>query len=476
MPAHEGSGANVREGLPIAPSMGPALAAASIDRRIASVDGRVLLVSAISVGIALAAGLVARILTKLIGLITNLAFYGRASTSFASPAGNHLGLLVIGVPVIGGLVVGVMARYGSKAIRGHGIPEAMEQILFNESRIPARITFLKPLSAAIAIGTGGPFGAEGPIIATGGALGSLVGQVLKVTADERKTLLCAGAAAGMAATFGSPVSAVLLAIELLLFEYRPRSIIPVALASATATGMRGAFAGFDPVFTMPNIVPPAPAALAAYILLGAVVGVASVGVTRAVYWVEDGFERLPIHWMWWPAIGAVAVGVVGYFVPRTMGVGYDNIDEIIGGHVLGTTLAVLCTLKFVSWSIALGSGTSGGTLAPLFTMGGALGALLGEAVSWGLPSLGIDPRIAALVGMAAMFAGASHATLASVVFAFETTRQPMSLLPLLGGCTAAYLISCLFMRTSIMTEKIARRGIHIKTEGTRWDVLYRKHS
>jgi chloride channel protein, CIC family len=288
--------------------------------------------------------------------------------------------------------------------------------------------------------------------------------VLKVTADERKTLLCAGAAAGMAATFGSPVSAVLLAIELLLFEYRPRSIIPVALASATATGMRGAFVGFDPVFAMPNVVPPAPAALAAYILLGAVVGVASVGVTRAVYWVEDGFERLPIHWMWWPAIGAVAVGVVGYFVPRTMGVGYDNIDDIIGGHVLGTTLAVLCTLKFVSWSIALGSGTSGGTLAPLFTIGGALGALLGEVVSWGLPSLGVDPRIAALVGMAAMFAGASHATLASVVFAFETTRQPMSLLPLLGGCTAAYLISCLFMRTSIMTEKIARRGVHIKTE------------
>src|SRR5580692_4497828 len=385
MPEHEASGANVREGLPIAPSMRPAPAAASIDRRIGSVDSRVLLVSGLSVGIALAAGLVARILTKLIGLITNLAFYGRVSTSFASPAGNHLGLLVIGVPVLGGLVVGVMARYGSKAIRGHGIPEAMEQILFNESRIPARITFLKPLSAAIAIGTGGPFGAEGPIIATGGALGSLVGQVLKVTADERKTLLCAGAAAGMAATFGSPVSAVLLAIELLLFEYRPRSIIPVALAAVVATGMRGAFAGFDPVFRMPNIVPPAPAALAAYILLGAVVGVASVGVTRAVYWVEDGFERLPIHWMWWPAIGAIAVGVVGYFVPRTMGVGYDNIDDIIGGHVLGTTLAVLCTLKFVSWSIALGSGTSGGTLAPLFTIGGALGALLGELVRWGLP-------------------------------------------------------------------------------------------
>jgi chloride channel protein, CIC family len=450
--------------LPIAPSMEPALAAAAVDRRASAVDGRVLLISSLSICVALVSSLVAQILTKLIGLITNLVFYGRLSMSFASPAGNHLGLLVIGVPVVGGIVVGAMARYGSKAIRGHGIPEAMEQILFNESRIPARMTFLKPLSAAVAIGTGGPFGAEGPIIATGGAFGSLVGQLLKVTADERKTLLCAGAAAGMAATFGSPVSAVLLAIELLLFEYRPRSIIPVALASAAATGMRGAFVGFEPVFAMPNISPPGPAALVAYILIGALVGAASVLVTRAVYWVEDAFERLPVHWMWWPAIGAVAVGIIGYWVPRTMGVGYDNIDGIIGGRIFGTALVALCALKFVSWAIALGSGTSGGTLAPLFTIGGALGALLGETLAFGIPSLGVDPRVAALVGMAAMFAGASHATLASVVFAFETTRQSMGLLPLLGGCTAAYLISCSFMRTSIMTEKIARRGVHIRTE------------
>jgi CIC family chloride channel protein len=464
MSEDEPSRPHVAEAIPIAPSMAPILASVAVDRPSSSVDLRVLFVSALSIGIALAAGLVAQILTKLIGLITNLAFYGRLSTRFASPAGNHLGVFVVAVPIVGGLVVGVMAKYGSKAIRGHGIPEAMEQILFNESRIPARLTFLKPLSAAIAIGTGGPFGAEGPIIATGGALGSLVGQMLEVTADERKTLLCAGAAAGMAATFGSPVSAVLLAIELLLFEYRPRSIIPVALASATAAGLRGAFLGFDPVFTMPNIASPTPVALAVYVLLGAVVGVASVGVTRAVYRVEDAFERLPVHWMWWPAIGAVAVGVVGYFVPRTMGVGYDNIDDIVGGRLLGVTLFVLCALKFVSWSIALGSGTSGGTLAPLFTIGGALGALLGETVARAMPSIGIDGRIAALVGMAAMFAGASHATLASVVFAFETTRQPMGLLPLLGGCTTAYLISCLLMRTSIMTEKIARRGVHIKTE------------
>ena len=463
---HEGEAtrSSTTDALPIAPSMGPALEASHASRQAANVTPRVLYISALSVVIALAAGLIAQGLTRLIGLITNLSFYGRVSTSFTSPADNHLGLGVIAVPVVGGLIVGVMARYGSKAIRGHGIPEAMEQILFNESRIPARITFLKPLSAAVAIGTGGPFGAEGPIIATGGALGSVVGQVLRVTADERKTLLCAGAAAGMAATFGSPVSAVLLAIELLLFEYRPRSIIPVAIASAAAAGMRGAFSGFAPVFDMPNVAAPGPAALSCYVLLGAVVGVFSIWVTRAVYWVEDLFEKIPIHWMWWPAIGAVVVGVVGYFAPRTLGVGYDNIEAILSGKILGGALVLLFVMKFVSWSIALGSGTSGGTLAPLFTIGGGLGSALGAVVIALVPGLGVDVRIAALVGMAAMFAGASHATLASVVFAFETTRQPMGLLPLLGGCTAAYLISCLFMSTSIMTEKIARRGTRVKTE------------
>jgi len=357
-----------------------------------------------------------------------------------------------------------MARYGSKAIRGHGIPEAMEQVLTNESRIPPRLTFLKPVSAAIAIGTGGPFGAEGPIIATGGALGSLVGQLLKTSAVERKTLLAAGAAAGMSATFGSPVSAVLLAVELLLFEFRPRSIIPVALASATAAGVRMALVGSAPVFAMPQLAQPSGEALAFYILLGAVIGVVATGVTRAVYAVEDLFEKLPIHWMWWPAIGGLVVGGVGYFSPRTMGVGYDNIEQVLSGSLTGQALLVLFVLKFVSWSIALGSGTSGGTLAPLFTIGGGLGATLGALVAATSPGLGIDPRIAGLVGMAAIFAGASRALLASVVFAFETTLQPLGLLPLLGGCTAAFLVSCLLMRNTIMTEKIARRGVRVPSE------------
>jgi H+/Cl- antiporter ClcA/CBS domain-containing protein len=425
------------------------------------VTRRVVFTSLIALALGGVAALIAEALRALITLITNLAFYGRWSLAAAGPVGNHLGWLVVIPPVLGGIVVGLMARFGSAAIRGHGIPEAMEQVLFNRSRIPARVTLLKPLSAAVAIGTGGPFGAEGPIIATGGALGSLIGQIISVTAMERKVLLAAGAAAGMAATFGTPVAAVLLAVEFLLFEFRARSIIPVALACVAATAIRIAFRGAAPVFDMPLIAQPGGEAVAMYVCLGAVMGLVSVFVTRAVYDVEDAFEHIPVHWMWWPAIGGIAVGVIGKFLPSTMGVGYDNIDQILGGVLTWKALAVLGVLKLISWAIALGSGTSGGTLAPLFTVGGAFGSVAGVALAALFPHAGVDPRMAALVGMASMFSGASHAMLTWVVFAFETTRQPVGLLPLLGGCAAAYLVSMLRMRYSIMTEKIARRGTPI---------------
>jgi H+/Cl- antiporter ClcA/CBS domain-containing protein len=425
--------------------------------------------SALAIGIALLATGAARLLTALIGLITNISFYGRWSFAFISPADHRIGPLVIVVPIIGGIIVGLMARFGSPAIRGHGIPEAMEQVLLNESRIAPRVLLLKPLSAAVSIGTGGPFGAEGPIIATGGALGSLVGQITHGTADERKVLLAAGAAAGMAAIFGSPVSAVLLAVELLLFEYRPRSLIPVALAASTAMGARIAMQGAAPVFPMPDIASPSGPALVSYIVLGAFIGLVAVAITKGLYAIEDAFEHLPVHWMWWPAIGAVVVGIVGFFEPHTLGVGYDNIEHIVAGSLVGRALVALIALKFISWIIALASGTSGGTLAPLFTVGGGLGAVIGGLAATHVPALGIDPRIAALVGMAAIFAGASHALLASVVFAFETTRQPMGLLPLLAGCSAAYLISLGLMRHSIMTEKLARRGTLVRSEyGVDW--------
>ena len=458
------------EGVPVDVSIGPALAGAAVPAESSLIDRRTVAVCGLAVLLAGAAALVAQGLVRVIWLATHLAFYGRFSFDPVTPPQSDPGWHVLFVPVVGGLIVGLMARYGSRAIRGHGIPEAMEQVLQNESRIRARMTFLKPLSAAVAIGTGGPFGAEGPIIATGGAMGSVLGQVLKTAAAERKTLLAAGAAAGMAATFGSPVSAVLLAVELLLFEYRPRSIVPVALATATAAGVRLLFEGAGPAFAMPDLPHPAPAALLAYVALGALMGAIAVLVTRAVYAVEDAFERLPIHWAWWPAIGGLIVGAVGLIAPRTLGVGYYNISQFLsfggqggGGLTVGFVLT-LCALKFASWVVALGSGTSGGTLAPLFTIGGGLGLAAGAAAAHVWPGAGIDPRVAALVGMAALFAGASRALLASVVFAFETTLQPFGLLPLLGGCAASFLVSAMLMRNTIMTEKIVRRGVRVPAE------------
>lgn len=415
---------------------------------------------------ALAIGLVAKGLVMLISLITNLSFYGQFSFEEGGPAGNHLGWIVILVPIIGSLIVGVMARFGSKAIRGHGIPEAMENIILNESKIPPVITLLKPLSAAISIGTGGPFGAEGPIIATGGAIGSFTGQVIHISSAERKVLLAAGACAGMAAIFGSPLAAILLAIELLLFEFSPRAVIPVAMGCIVGAGMHIALFDSHPVFAMPDIPAVSDIALLTYVLMGAVVGVVAAYVSRSVYFVEDMFEKLPIHWMWWPALGAVAVGVIGYFAPHTMGVGYDNIKNLLTGNLPLALVISLCVLKYLSWVISLGSGTSGGTLAPLFTIGGALGALLGIGVLKLFPGSDINIATAALIGMAAMFAGASRALLTAIVFSLETTGQTHGLLPLIGACTAAYFVSFFLMKGSIMTEKIRRRGVTAPDEYT----------
>ncbi len=401
---------------------------------------------------------------RLIYFVTSLSFYGTISFERCSPAGNTLGLWVILVPVTGAILIGLLARFGAQGIRGHGIPEAIEQVLLNQSRIPARMTLLKPLSAAISIGTGGPFGVEGPIIATGGAFGSLLGQLLETSALERKTLLAAGAAAGVAATFGSPVAAVLLAVELLLFEYRPRSIVPVALASATAAALRVAFEGPEPAFSLPGLQAPTLEAQLFYIVLGAITGLAAVGITKLVGMLEEAFESLPIHWMWWPAIGALFVGLIGYVLPRTLGAGYENINDLFHNRMMLSVVMMLGLLKLAAWCIAVGSGTSGGTLAPLFTVGACIGTVVASIASAIVPHWGIDVRVAALVGMAALFAGASRALLTSVVLAFETTLQPLGLLPLLGGCTASYLISCLLMHETIMTGKAASRGVRVPSE------------
>lgn len=447
-------------GIPISISLQPTLEAESISQHVPVHKKRLLTVSVLSVLVAVCISFIAKFLIYLIYFITNISFYGKWSLAHSTPANNSLGIFVIAIPVIGGLIVGLMALYGSKAIRGHGIPEAMEQILTNQSKIKPTITYLKPISSAIAIGSGGPFGAEGPIIATGGALGSTLGQLLKITHNERKILLAAGSTAGMAAIFGSPVAAIFLAIELLLFEFSPRSIIPVALACITGAAGHHLLFGTGPVFAMSTFIEtPTNTSLAAYSVMGILIGFLSVGVTKIVYLIEDGFEKLPVHWMWWPAIGGLAVGIIGYFSPRTLGVGYVNITDILDGNITLQIVFSLCVLKFISWAIALGSGTSGGTLAPLLTIGGAMGALLGNVILHIFPSSGVTLPLAALVGMSALFAGASRAFLTAIIFALETTNQSNALLPLLATCGSSYIISYFLMDSTIMTEKISRRGV-----------------
>lgn len=448
-----------KNGIPISPLLSSIVNESGNSKKDLILKKRLLQISGLCVLVAMAISLIAKFLVLLINIVTNISFYGSINLAYHSPAGNHLGLWVIIVPAIGGILVGLMALYGSKAIRGHGIPEAMEQILVNQSKIKPSITFLKPISSAIAIGTGGPFGAEGPIIATGGALGSTLGQLFKITPNERKIILAAGATAGMSAIFGTPIAAVFLAIELLLFEFSPRAILPVALACIT--GAAGHHLLFDagPVFPMPDLQIPSNGALAIYSFIGLIIGFLSLGVSKIVYLIEDAFEKLPIHWMWWPAVGGLAVGLIGYFAPHTLGVGYDNIINILSGTVTIVIVVRLFFFKFLSWAIALGSGTSGGTLAPLLTIGGAGGAILGTIILYLFPNSGINIPLAALIGMSSMFAGASRAYLTSITFALEATGQFHALLPLLGGCTAAYIVSFYLMENTIMTEKIARRGV-----------------
>ncbi|MEH6308293.1 chloride channel protein [Olivibacter sp. CPCC 100613] len=449
-----------KSGIPISVSLSSTLESEAIYPQQVKNKKRLLMISCYAIAVGAAISLIARFLVYLINLITNLSFYQSLSIHEVSPAHNRLGWIVVAIPALGGIIVGLMAKYGSKAIRGHGIPEAMEQILTNESKIRPTITYLKPISSAIAIGTGGPFGAEGPIIATGGALGSTLGQLLRITHTERKILLSAGAVAGMTAIFGTPVAAIFLAIELLLFEFTPRSIIPVALACITgAAGHHLLFSAVPVFFSDAHIGVVSNMSIFFYSLMGLLIGFLAILVTKSVYAVEDLFEKLPVHWVWWPAIGGIAVGLIGYFFPRTLGVGYENITDLLSGKMPLYFVLTLCVFKYLSWVLALGSGTSGGTLAPLLTIGAALGVLIATAFQQLMPDLEISLALAALIGMSAMFAGASRALLTSILFALETTGHFNALIPLLAACVASYMISYLFMRNTIMTEKISRRGI-----------------
>jgi CIC family chloride channel protein len=423
---------------------------------------RIVLVSFLAAAIGLMAGVVAYALYNLIGLFTNIFFYHRFAVDFTSARLNHLGLWVIVTPVIGGLIVGLMAKYGSSKIKGHGIPEAMEAVLVNRSRIQPRVAILKPISAAIAIGTGGPFGAEGPIIQTGGALGSLVGQVIHTTASERKVLLACGAAAGMSATFNTPIAGVILAIELLLFEFKSRSFIPLVIASTLATAVHFQLLGRGPMFEVAAVDFGIPHALPFYLVLGVVCGLAAVAFSKALYWTEDQFEKLPIDEMWWPAIGALGLGVIGYFVPRVLGVGYDTISDLLNARLALEVVLVVMVAKGAALLISLGSGTSGGLLAPMFMSSAALGGAFAILVNRIFPHANLAAGAFALVAMGAVFGAASRATFTFIIFAFEITRDYNSVLPLMLVSVIADGIAMLFMpNSSIMTEKLARRGLRI---------------
>jgi H+/Cl- antiporter ClcA/CBS domain-containing protein len=421
-------------------------------------DTRVITLSWMALIIGALSAVIAAALVWLIAVITNLAFFGQFSSVFQSPDHHRLGYFVILVPVIGGVIIGFMARYGSEKIRGHGIPEALEAILFGRSRMEPKVAVLKPLSSAISIGSGGPFGAEGPIIMTGGAIGSLFAQCFHLSSAERKTLLVAGAAGGMAAIFASPVAAALLSIELLLFEWRPRSFIPVAIAATSASALRVPLLGAGPIFPVAPHASLGGEGLFFAFIVGTIAGLGSGLLTTLVYSCEDLFAKLPLHWMWWPAIGGLCVGIGGLVEPKVLGVGYDTIHDLLNGHILGVALLGLLVGKSLVWSIALGSGTSGGVLAPLLMMGGALGAAVAKYIPVG------DTGLWALIGMAAMMGGTMRSPLTSMVFALELT-QDLNLLPgLLVGCIAAHGVTVLLLRRSILTEKVARRGYHVMRE------------
>jgi chloride channel protein, CIC family len=421
-------------------------------------DGRVVVLSVMALVVGTFGAVAAWCLLHLINFVTSIAYFGELSTAHTTPVGSPLGLAAALIPVAGCIVVGLMARYGSERIRGHGIPEAIEAILIGRSRIDGKVAVLKPLSSAISIGTGGPFGAEGPIIMTGGALGSLFAQLFNLSPAERKTLLVAGAAAGMSATFGTPIAAMLLAVELLLFEWKPRSFVPVAVAATVAEVWRAWDLGAGPLFPMAASPVLGPVGLLLCAGVGLVGGLASGVLTGMVYKSEDLFQRLPIHWMWWPMLGGVIIGLGGLIEPHALGVGYDNIAALLKGSVGNPEALRLLLVKSVIWAVALGSGTSGGVLAPLLIMGGVVGRLLGSVLPLG------NAPLWALLGMAAMMGGTMRAPLTGLLFALELTHNFDAMLPLVFACTTAYATTVLILKRSILTEKIARRGYHITRE------------
>ena len=445
---------------PIHSTQAPGARDIAVELRDFTAGPRLLLIALFAIVVGIISAFVAKALLALIGLFTNLFFFQRVSTELVTPEASTIGPWVILVPVAGALIIGVMARYGSDRIRGHGIPEAIEAILINGSRVEPKVALLKPLSSAISIGSGGPFGAEGPIIMTGGAVGSLIALFLHLTVAERKTLLVAGAAAGMSATFAAPMASVLLAVELLLFEWKPRSVIPVALASVTAAVVRRYIIGLGPLFPVaPHPAFIGPAGVAGCVIAGLLAGGLSVALTQFVYAAEDAFAHVPIHWMWWPAIGGLVIGIGGWIFPPALGVGYDVIGQLLQSDATASYMVIgILTVKSTIWAVSLGSGTSGGVLAPLLMIGGALGAV--ESGFLPMEGAGFWP----LVSMGAVLGGTMRSPFTAVIFAVELTHDVNMLLPLLVAATIAHGLTVLVLKRSILTEKISRRGYHVSRE------------
>jgi CIC family chloride channel protein len=423
---------------------------------------RLALLSLLGALVGLVAGGAAWLLVHLIAILTNAALFSRWGTTLPSMTELDRGPRVVIVAAVGGALVSLIARW-APIIRGHGIPEAMEAVLVRHSRVAPRTAVAKPLSAAIAIGTGGPFGAEGPIIVTGGALGSLVGQVIPVSASERKILLASGAAAGMAATFGSPLAAVVLAIELLLFEFSTRALVPLVVAAAVAGAVHSLVFENGPLFAVPAHEFPGLGQLPLYAVLGCACGLLAVGIIRSLSLVERGYERLPVSPAWHPVIGGAGFALVGLAVPRALGVGYDAIGDVLAGRLALGALAALATAKLVTWLLALASGTSGGTLAPILLISGAGGALAGQLLVDHTP-LDVSPAAFALAAMAATFGSASGATFASVVFVFELTRDYDAVVPLMVATVLATLVVRSLSAVTLMSEKLARRGLVVPSD------------
>ncbi|MBW4038069.1 MAG: CBS domain-containing protein [Acidobacteria bacterium] len=424
-----------------------------------SADSRILYTSALASILGALAAVAAWTLLELIALFTNLFYFHQWSFLDRDPwlAGRHWWLILM--PVIGGLLVGLIARYMCPRVRGHGMPEAVETIVFNDGKVQPRVAILKPIATAISIGSGGPFGAEGPVIITGGAIGSVVAQLLPMTGSERTVLMVAGASAGMAATFNCPMSATLLAVEILLFEWKPRSLVPVAIACVTAGAVRRLLLGPQSLLEMiPTAEPVYHSAMLGALVLGLVAAFVAAGLSKAVHFFETQFERLPIHWMWWPAIGGLGVGLGGLIFPKGLGVGYTVIQQMISGDAAWKLLLGILIVKSLMWVFSLGSNTAGGILAPLLMIGGALGAALGHL----MPIMSRGAWV--LVGMTSVLSAAIGAPLTSAMLALELTHNGGLMLPVLLSCVAAYAVSVLVMPRSMLTENLSRRGLHLSRE------------